>query len=281
MTRISCGDWTKQTLELLQGKSEFPYTETQVLLAYVLNQSKEWLVSHPDELLTEQQESKLSKLVQRLLAGEPLPYMTGIQAFYGLDFDVNSAVLIPRPETELLVEEALLWLEAHPNRRKVIDIGTGSGAIAVTLADQISDLSLTAVDLSTEALEVARSNARKFSVDDRIQFISSDLFANVAGRFDLIAANLPYIPTATLEKLPIIRYEPRYALDGGADGLTFIRKCLHQVNDHIKPGGMILLEIEATQGDSAFFLAKEIIPDGDITLLRDYADLPRIIKIQL
>lgn len=281
MTRSSTGEWIKQTLAMLQGRTEFPYTETQVLLAYVLGKSKEWLIAHPDELLTQQQEDQLSELTNRLLAGEPLPYLTGIQAFYGLDFEVNPAVLIPRPETELLVEEAIQWLVEHPTRKSFIDVGTGSGAIAVTLADQVPDLKITAVDVSEEALEIAKRNAQKFSVDARIHFLKSDLFETVKDHYDLIAANLPYIPTGTLNSLPALRYEPHYALDGGADGLACIQRFVDQAPLYIKPGGLILMEIEASQGDAVTLLAQKNFPGSTVTLIRDYTDLPRIIKIKL
>lgn len=281
MTRINCGEWQKKTLTSLQGKTEFPYTETMVLLSFVMNQKKEWLLAHPEEIISDDQEAQLNHLILRLVDGEPLPYLTGIQAFYGLDFHVSPDVLIPRPETELMVEEAIQWLEEHPNRRSAIDIGTGSGAIAVTLADQVCDLQLTAVDLSLDALQVAQSNAQKYGAADRITFLESDFFSNVNGRYDLIAANLPYIPTSTLEKLSVLKFEPRSALDGGSDGLNCIRKFLQQSVAFVKPGGLILFEIEASQGESAFTLARQTYPQGTISLLQDYAKLPRVIKIQL
>lgn len=281
MTRISCGDWLKNNLALLQGKSEFPYTETLVLLSFVMNKKKEWLLAHPEVSLSEEQEIQLGVNVNRLIEGEPLPYLTGIQAFYGLDFYVTPAVLIPRPETELLVEEAIQWLGAHPARRTAIDVGTGSGAIAVTLADQVPDLNLTAVDLSPNVLEVARTNAQKFGVSERIHFLESDLLDTVDGQFDLLAANLPYIPTSTLESLPVLKYEPRQALDGGPDGLCYIRKFLQQAVLHTKPGSLILLEIEASQGDLVLTLARDTFTGGTASLIQDYAKLPRIIKIQL
>lgn len=278
--RINLQTWARQTFKQLQGKSEFPYIESQVLLAFALNRSREWIVAHPEVLLTLEQETQLEKVVQRLLKGEPLPYITGIQAFYGLDFVVTPDVLIPRPETELLVEEAVKWLQSHPNRRSALDMGTGSGAIAITLADQVPDLIVTAADISPAALDVARKNAGKFGVEDRVHLIQSDLWQSIDPSFDLIAANLPYIPSAKLKTLNVARHEPVLALDGGSDGLQVLRTFLAHGSEHILPGGLILLEIEAGQGLTAMELAQNQFGDGLVRLIKDYSALPRLITIQ-
>ena len=278
--RTDLQSWAESAVKSLEDTSEFPYIESQVLLSFTLNQSREWIIAHPEEILTEEQLNKLGLYVDRLKKGEPLPYITGIQAFYGLDFNVNPAVLIPRPETELLVEEALSWLQKHPNRRSALDVGTGSGAIAISLADQVSDLKLTAVDVSQAALDVAKKNAEKFSVEDRVQLLLSNLFEHVSGSFDLIAANLPYIPSEKLKNLPVSRYEPALALDGGTDGLDLIREFLKQAQTHIRPSGLVLVEIESEQGESAVELAQDIWNEGTISLIKDYAGLPRLVVIQ-
>lgn len=278
--RINLQTWASQTIKRLQGKSEFPYIESQVLLAFALNHTREWIIAHPEVLLTQEQETQLEKVVQRLLNGEPLPYITGIQAFYGLDFMVTPDVLIPRPETELLVEEAINWLQAHPNRRSALDMGTGSGAIAVTLADQVEDLNVTAADISPAALDIARKNAEKFEVEDRVRLIQSDLWQSIDSPFDLIAANLPYVPSEKLKTLAVAQHEPILALDGGADGLQVLRTFLAHVSEHILPGGLILLEIEAGQGESAMELVQNQFGDGLVRLISDYSALPRLITIQ-
>lgn len=278
--RINLQTWASQTIKRLQGKSEFPYIESQVLLAFTLNRSREWIVAHPEVLLTQEQETQLEKVVQRLLKGEPLPYITGIQAFYGLDFVVTPDVLIPRPETELLVEEAVKWLQAQPNRRSALDMGTGSGAIAVTLADQVPDLRVTAADISPAALDVASKNAEKFGVEDRVHLLQSDLWQAIVPPFDLIAANLPYIPSAKLMTLPVARHEPILALDGGSDGLQVLRTFLAHISEHILPGGLILLEIEAGQGLTAMELVQNQFGDGLVRLIKDYSSMPRLITIQ-
>jgi len=279
--RINLQTWASQTIKRLQGNTEFPYIESQVLLAFALNRSREWIVAHPEVLLTQEQETQLEKNVQRLLKGDPLPYITGIQAFYGLDFVVTPDVLIPRPETELLVEEAVNWLQSHPNRRSALDMGTGSGAIAVALADQVADLKITAADISLAALDVARKNAEKFGVEDRVSLIQSDLWQAIDSRFDLIAANLPYIPSAKLKTLPVSLHEPALALDGGPDGLQVLRTFLAHTSEHILPGGLVLLEIEAGQGQTAMELVQNQWGDGMVRLITDYSNQPRLITIQV
>jgi len=278
---INLQAWSAQAIQRLTGISDFPALESQVLLAYFLHVSREWIIAHPEFELNQEQASQLEIHLSRLLNGEPLPYITGVQAFYGLDLTVTPDVLIPRPETELLVEEAINWLRDHPERRTALDMGTGSGAIAVTLADQIPDLELVAADLSPAALEVARSNAEKFKVEERIVLVQSDLWNKIDGAFDLIAANLPYIPSVELRKLAVSRHEPMLALDGGADGLQVIRDFLLEVRNHIKPRGFILLEIEAGQGESAHELVRNRWHETTIKLIRDYSDLPRLISIQV
>lgn len=273
--------WAGQSTQRLQGKSEFPYLESQVLLAFTLNTSREWIIAHPEFELTPEYEQLLESHLVQLLKGEPLPYITGVQAFYGLDFFVSPDVLIPRPETELLVEEAIGWLRERPNRRNALDMGTGSGAIAVTLVDQIPDLLMTATDISAKVLEVALKNAEKYGVDERTRFIQSNLWENIPFSFDLIAANLPYIPSDTLVGLQVFLHEPPLALDGGPDGLRVIDAFLERAAEHIKPGGFILLEIEAGQGESAIALVQEKLTRGSIKLITDYSNLPRLITIQV
>jgi release factor glutamine methyltransferase len=277
---IDLQNWENATIQRLQGITEFPYIETQVLLSYTLNQPREWLIAHPDALINENELSLLDRYVQRLILGEPLPYITGTQAFYGLDFMVNADVLIPRPETELLVEEAVNWLQDHPDRRQVLDMGTGSGVIAVSLADQVPGVEVTAADVSPAALEVAKVNAGRMNVTDRLQIVQSDLFEHITLSFDLIAANLPYIPTKTLSGLPVSRFEPHLALDRGPDGLEVIRKFLNEAQEHLRPSGIILMEIESDQGDAVIELARSRWEKGNIRLLDDYAGLPRVVIIQ-
>lgn len=279
--RTDLESWIKQAVVRLQGSSDTPLLECHALLSHALSKPREWIIAHPDTVLTNDEQSVLESNLLRLIDGTPLPYLTGIQAFYGLDFEVSPEVLVPRPETELLVEEAVNWLHAHPGKRQVLDVGTGSGAIAVALADQVPDLRVTAVDISPLALEIARRNAEKFMVSDRIAFEQSDLLENVTPGFDLIAANLPYIPSGKLRSLSVSRFEPMLALDGGPDGLNLIRKFITHAPQYLCPGGLILMEIESGQGDAVCALAQDSITSGSIRLIKDYAGHPRLIFIQV
>jgi release factor glutamine methyltransferase len=245
----------------------------------VLEKPKEWVIAHSSDELTSQQKERLDNLLVRLAHGEPLSYLTGKKAFFGMDFFVTKDVLIPRPETELLVEAAIQWLTDHPSRHVVADVGTGSGAIAVVLADTFADLEITAIDISPTALEIAKKNCETYNHQDKIKFLQNDLLEGLSQKFDLIIANLPYIPSATLLQLPELQYEPQNALDGGEDGTKYISRLLQQAVDRIKPGGMILLEIEATISDTVSSLSKKYFQDAKIDLLFDYASFPRIIKI--
>lgn len=281
MTKTKINDWLIESTRLLAERSEFASLETRVILCHVLDKSREWLVTHPDTELDEDQIQKSNKMLDRIMDGEPLPYLVGKQAFYGLDFMVTPDVLIPRPETELLIEECIAWLEVHPSKREMADIGTGSGAIAITLADRFEDLKITAIDISEKALEVASQNAILLNVHSKINFVHNDLLSNFTGRFDLIAANLPYIPSEKLRSLPVARHEPLLALDGGPDGLDLIKLLLRQSREHLKPGGMIILEIEEGQSESASTVAEALLPGGKISILNDLANHPRILKIMV
>jgi|WetSurMetagenome_2_1015567.scaffolds.fasta_scaffold110417_2 release factor glutamine methyltransferase len=281
MTKTKTNDWLIESSRLLAEHSEFASLETRVILCHVLEKSREWMVTHPDFELNDHQLQSANQLLERIKDGEPLPYLIGKQSFFGLDFKVTPDVLIPRPETELLIEECIAWLEDHPSRRKLADIGTGSGAIAITLADRFEDLQITAVDISEKALDVARNNAVQLKVEAQINFIKNDLLQNCTDRFDVIAANLPYIPTEKLKSLSVTRFEPHLALDGGPDGLDIIKRLLEQSREHIKSGGMIILEIEEGQSESVMILVDTLLPGVEKAILNDLANHPRILKIMV
>jgi len=281
MTKTKTNDWLIGSTRGLAEHSEFASLETRVILCHVLDKSREWLATHPDFELNDSQLQSANQLLERISNGEPLPYLVGKQSFYGLDFYVTPDVLIPRPETELLIEECISWLEEHPSKRRLVDIGTGSGAIALTLADRFEDLQVTAIDISEKALDVAKKNATLLKVEAQIEFKQNDLLQNCPGRFDVIAANLPYIPTAKLQKLQVTRFEPLLALDGGVDGLNLVKGLLQQSREHLNPGGMIILEIEEEQSDRAIKMVETLLPGLEITILNDLANHPRILKIMV
>ena len=261
--------------------TEQPHQVALILLAHVLQKPKTWVLAHPDFHLNPDQKAHLEQLVSRLQQGEPLPYLTGKQAFFGLDFTVSPAVLIPRPETELLIDEALQWLEAHPNVKNALDVGTGSGCIAVTLATRKPWLTITATDLSPAALDIAKQNAATHQVTAQIAFEQADLFPSVDQTFDLVCTNLPYIPTRKLGQVNTLAFEPTLALDGGADGLTLIRRLLDQLPPKLNAPALVLLETEATLGAETLALAKTAFPKADVSLLQDLAGLDRLVRIEI
>ncbi|MCK6566274.1 MAG: peptide chain release factor N(5)-glutamine methyltransferase [Chloroflexi bacterium] len=271
-----------QVIPTLQ--TDRPDMDAQILLAHVLDCPRSRLIANLHAPLTPPQIESANHTFARLRTGEPLPYILGHWEFFGLDFDITNDVLIPRPETELLVEKAIDWLKASPERKTVADVGTGSGLIATCIAMNVPDARILATDISHAALKIAKHNAEKFHVHHNIEFVECDLLpqssiVNRQSKIDLICANLPYIPTQTLKGLPIFRREPTIALDGGEDGLTIIRRLLDLAPARLAPGGRILLEIEATQGSKARALAVEKFPQASIALHQDLAGHDRLLEI--
>jgi len=285
-------DILETTAARVHPLSDTPQLDAEVLVAHVLNQPRTWVLAHDDSTLDNRQAGLLDDLIRRLEQGEPLPYVIGHWDFFGLDLDLTPDVLIPRPETELLVERAIPWLQSSSPRRSIADIGTGSGCIAICLATHVPDAHIVATDISSAALEVARSNAHKFRVEGQIEFIECDILPDppplsqrVRGagvsEFDLICANLPYIPTGKLRTLPIYGREPTLALDGGEDGLDPLRRLLTIAPSRLNPGGRMLLEIEATRGTAALSLAYDAFEEAEIHLYQDLAQQDRLLEIQL
>jgi release factor glutamine methyltransferase len=265
----------------LKKISDTPVLDTQVLLAHILGKTRSWVLAHPEHQLIPQEIKEFYKALKELESGIPLPYVLGSWEFFSLEFKLTPDVLIPRPETELLVEQAIDWLHEHPGRRRGVDVGTGSGCIAVTLAHEVSDLALAASDISMQALRVAQVNASRHQVNERIQFIQADLLPHTSKGYDLICANLPYIPTSTLKKLKVYGREPSQALDGGADGLDIISRLLEQSRSQLVPGGILLLEIEAAQGEATMALAERLFPGAQVELSADLAGHDRILAIKM
>lgn len=265
--------------------------DLQVLLAHVAGKNRAWVLAHPEAVLTPEQEQTFLALKARYEASEPLPYLLGHWEFYGLDFNVTPDVLIPRPETELLIDSALAWVRMRSTTGaglRLIDIGTGSGCIPITLATLLPDAEISATDISPAALAVARLNAEKHTVAQRITFYEADLFPSSAepstvqrppSAFDLILSNPPYIPTPTLRGLDVYKHEPTLALDGGPDGMATIRRLLGASKRRLAAGGTLLLEIEYRQGAQVAALARENFPDADIQIHKDLAGLDRLLAI--
>jgi release factor glutamine methyltransferase len=239
--------WT--TKHFASKNIDQPSVEARTLLAHVLQCTPIDVLTRYGEEPTDPQRKAYRQLIEQRLAGCPVAYLVGTRDFYLLNFDVNSAVLIPRPDTETLVEATLAYLK-HKPAAKILDVGTGSGCIAVSIAHQLKQASVTAIDISPDAAEVARKNAKKHGVMDRISILVGDLFAPVAGQtFDAIVSNPPYIPPSEIETLEVgvKDYEPRLALDGGPDGLAFYRRLASEAPTYLVNGGQLLMEIGWTQ----------------------------------
>ncbi len=264
----------------LKDVSDRPGSDAQLLLANVLGCSRAWIMIHPEVELDFQEKSDFLTSIRRYQSGESLPYILGWWEFYGRRFNLQDSVLIPRPETEHIVEQALRFLHNYPRKRSALDIGTGSGCIAVTLLAEIENLQIIATDISYEALKVARENARNLQVESRLHLVQMDLVNAIGTQFDLICANLPYIPTSTLKTLEVARNEPLLALNGGKDGLVFIKELLGELPHLLLPGGYALLEMEAETSERVLELAKAFIAKAEFKVIQDLAGHDRVLAIE-
>ncbi|UCF09496.1 MAG: peptide chain release factor N(5)-glutamine methyltransferase [Candidatus Bipolaricaulota bacterium] len=249
-------NWTRDYFE--SGGIVQPRLEAEILLAHSLDVDRLHLYLAPDKPLSSDERERYRALIQRRRSGEPLQHLTGEVSFFGLRFRVGSDALIPRAETEELVDHAL---RLAPRDRPVrcLDLGTGSGVVAVTLARFLPLSSVTAVDISRPALELARANATLHRVDDRIDFVESDWFEHVSGTFDLITSNPPYVPSGEIPELAteIRDHEPRAAVDGGEDGLDALRTLVAGLSHHLEHGGHVLLEVGHNQARHVASLLEE------------------------
>ncbi len=269
--------------KLLAGRGvESPGLEAEVLLAHVLNLSRARLYAHPERRLNPMQQLVYRAWVKRRAEREPVAYIVGHKEFYGLDFYVDRRVLVPRPETELLVEKAIELAHEIPGTPILADIGTGSGAIGISLALHLPQALIYAADISEEALAVAALNCEGHDVQERVRLLSGELLTPLPEPVDLMVANLPYVRRPEFEGLArdIVDYEPRLALDGGPDGLAYIRRLLTQAAPYLRPQGAILLEIGAGQGPPVTAWARRYFPEASLEISRDYADLDRVVVVR-
>ncbi|MDL1896634.1 peptide chain release factor N(5)-glutamine methyltransferase [Anaerolineae bacterium CFX7] len=257
--------------------------EAEILLAHTLKISRALLLARLGDAIAEKDAAQFAGMVARRAQGEPIAYIIGHQEFYGLDLIVDRRVLIPRPETEHVVELALRALKKIPHPEPVIvDVGTGSGAIALALARHTSHTKIIATDISPDALGVAKLNATRLHLTERVEFRSADLLDGITEPIDLLTANLPYIPLERAAQLPreVWQYEPRLALLGGLDGLNVIRRLLKQVESHMARAGFIFLEISEEQGDAAKDLVNALLPRAEVQVHRDLEQLDRVVEIR-
>jgi release factor glutamine methyltransferase len=277
------------TASLTQADQANARLDAQVLLSHTLHTERNFLYVYPEQELTSEQEQNYQTLVKRRLQSEPIAYLTGHKEFYGLDFLVDKRVLIPRPETELLVEAALdtcreMFDAGHTPI--VADIGTGCGAIPVTLAVLEPRLPyLYACDISTDALNVAYLNCQRHHVEDRVRLLQGDLLAPLPEPVDLVTANLPYVGTNELEELPLdVRaYEPHLALFSGPFGLDLMLRFFQELqhSQKLKAGAILLLEIGYRQHEALTSILKETWPQAILTFTKDYAGWNRVLQVTL
>jgi release factor glutamine methyltransferase len=265
--------------KLVEKGDDSPDNTSLLLISHRLNKPKTWALAHGDHILTADEINALQNCATQYLQGVPLPYILGEWEFFGRQFKLTPAVLIPRPETELLVELAIAYGQ-NKEPLLIVDVGTGSGIIAISLVKALPHADVLALDLSREALDVAKENAKRHTAD-RVKFVQSDLITPFQTQFNLICANLPYIPSKTLNSLKVAHWEPTLALDGGASGLSLIDRLLKEAQTQISPGGCILLEIESTLGKASLKLAQQVFPVAHHQIHQDLSGNDRVLHIQL
>jgi release factor glutamine methyltransferase len=274
-TTLNVLDWTTQ--KFTDAGIASPRLEAQLLLAHVLGCSRVQLYTGFDKPLAESELAGYRDLIKRRLGGEPVAYLLGEHEFWALPFWIDPSVLVPRPDTETVIETALALRPDRAAPCAVLDLCTGSGVIAIALARELPAARVVATEISAEAAAVARRNAERHGVADRVDVRVGDLFAPVAGeRFDLIASNPPYIATAVIATLaPEVRREPALALDGGADGLAFYDRICREAPSHLAPGGGLVVEHGFDQADA---VRARLARAGfvDIRLVHDLAKNPRV-----
>jgi release factor glutamine methyltransferase len=285
-------------LEILNGSTNYlrdhrienPRLNAELLLAHSLNLSREGLYIHLHEQLKEEEKDELERLIERRIRGEPLQYILGHLEFWAFDLKVNPHVLIPRPETELLVEQGLSILskDSFETPHCVLELGTGSGAITISLAKELKDVFLVATDISRDALVLAMGNAKSAGVIHQIEFVNGDLFApfrffKERKPFDLILSNPPYINRSEIQGLPkeVKDYEPISALDGGEDGLEFYRRITSQAPFYLRKRGWILMEVGQGQGSKVSDLIEKGGCFNEPELIRDFSGIERVVQAQI
>ncbi len=265
---------------LAENSIEDAPLECELLLRHALNLSRTQLYLGLDHELRPKQEEAFWHLLKRRLDGEPTAYITGHREFYGLDFYVDHRVLIPRPESELLVETALGLAQNYP-LSTIAEVGTGCGAIAISLALSLPEAKIYATDISAAALEVALVNCQKHGVVDKVHLLHGNMLDPLPEAVDLIIANLPYVKQSELARMGSARFEPRLALDGGSDGTERIRQLCRQAGGKLRPSGFLLLEIGQGQKRAVTAFLHTLFPNGKIEVVPDLGGIDRVVNLSL
>lgn len=261
---------------LKKHKDKLPLQELDDLLALALHKTKNYIYKHPDKELSRSNILAFNKLINKRLANWPMAYLRAHQEFYGLKFLINKNVLIPRPDSEVLVEQTLKYLK-NKNNLNIIDIGTGSGCLIISVAKNAANNNYYAADISTKALKIAKTNARKNKVN--IKFLKSDLLKNINNKkFDVIIANLPYLNPKQLKESSIQK-EPSLALAAGKDGLDYYKKLLNQISKYLNKKYLVLLEIDPEQKNNLEKLIKKNLPQGKLEFIKDLSNNTRVARI--
>ena len=262
-----------------------PGFEAEYLLRHALDCTRESLLLDLDTDVSPSAQCHFDSLVNRRAAGEPSAYITGHKEFYGLDFKVDPRALIPRPETELLIESVFGFASLRSTGGKgltIVDVGTGCGAIAIAIATHLPGASIIATDISPDALALARENTTRHSVEDRVTLLHGDLLSLLPQPVDILVSNLPYIPSTELPYLAreITNHEPRLALDGGPDGMAVIRRIIQQAKDNLSLDGATFIEIGWDQGQRVMAHAQNLWPNSQASITPDLAGLDRVLTIR-
>ena len=279
-------DALRQAREKLQASVvEDPGFESEYLLRHTLGYTREGLLIALDSDISSSDHLRFASIIDRRAAGEPSAYITGHREFYGLDFKVDSRALVPRPETELLVELSLEFAArctTQGEALKIADVGVGCGAISIALAVHLPGARVVATDISPAALKLASENISRHRVEDRVTLLEGDLLQPVSGPIDILVSNPPYIPSAQLDALPreIRDHEPRVALDGGDDGMAIIERLIRQAKNKLRPGGAMFIEIGWDLGKQALARSRELWPDSEVSITPDLAGLDRVLALR-
>ena len=272
----------KGMIELKVGNIDTPKLKARLLMQFLLNKDRQYIIVNDRNNLTKNQEMKYFELIKKIRNGMPIEYITHQREFMKLNFFVDENVLVPRADTEILVEE-VIKIAKKIRAKKILDLCTGSGIIGVSLAKYLENCEITATDISKKALEVAKKNAIINKVEDKITFLDSDLFTNIPkDKYDIIVSNPPYIKKDIIKKLDKqVRKEPNLALDGGIDGLDLYRKIIPQSYEYLKYNGYLCLEIGFDQREDVLNLIKESQKYSEIYSLKDLYDNDRVVVAKI
>lgn len=256
------------------------HEEAELLLASILRLPREYILSHPEHQVSKTAEKQFQRLAEERAAGKPLAYLTGQKEFYKLLFHVTPDVMIPRPETELLVDEVIRDYQGVDRERNlfIADVGTGSGCIAVTLAQNLLRARISAVDISEPATKVAFRNFITHGTEFRIELLNGNLLEPIPNLLDIVVANLPYLPEGT-DISPEVQFEPKIALYSGEDGLHHIRELLHQIPEYLRAGGRAYLEIHPPQVEALRTIVADTLPNAQLEIKKDLSGKDRLAKI--